>query len=198
MIGNRAGQADANSSTSPSRHRKGTATMDHQIDTEFLRSVLDYNPITGTFVWRHRADMPPNRNARFAGALAGSNDAYGYRRISINNCAFLAHRLAWQIFHGSAPIGEIDHKNRIKDDNRIGNLRLATHSQNQCNSGKYRNNTSGFKGVNFHRRAQKWRAYIQVDGRLKHLGYFRTPELAHVAYCNAAAEQHGEFAVRNA
>lgn len=79
-------------------------------------------------------------------------------------------------------------------DNRRANLRLATKSQNQMNRRIQRNNTSGFKGVHLFKRTGKFRAYIMVQGKEKHLGYFATAEEAHVAYVKAAVEIHGEFA----
>lgn len=89
----------------------------------------------------------------------------------------------------------VDHINHNPLDNRRCNLRLATRSQNQMNHRVQRNNTSGFKGVHLFKRTGKYRAYIMVMGKEKHLGYFVTAEEAHAAYCAAAAELHGEFAL---
>lgn len=62
------------------------------------------------------------------------------------------------------------------------------------NTGKRADNTSGYKGVTWDKREQKWRARIGKEGKRKHLGYFDTAEEAHEAYKNAAPEYHGEFA----
>ena len=88
----------------------------------------------------------------------------------------------------------VDHIDCDPLNNRRSNLRLATNSQNQWNSKRYRNNTSGFKGVSFHKNNNKWAANIQHNGKQRHLGNFDSPEEAHAAYCKAAEEFFGEFA----
>jgi len=94
-----------------------------------------------------------------------------------------------------APKGvEVDHINHETLDNRKSELRICTTSQNQHNAGKRADNTSGYKGVCWHKRCQKWYAQIMLNGKLKSLGYFDTPEAAHAAYCKAATELHGSFA----
>jgi hypothetical protein len=85
-----------------------------------------------------------------------------------------------------------DHKNLNRLDNRRLNLRPATDSQNQHNRSKYRNNTTGFKGVT--RCQGKFQARITVKGEQIFLGYYKTAEEAHAAYCLAAAEHHKQFA----
>jgi len=91
----------------------------------------------------------------------------------------------------------VDHINGDGLDNRRENLRLATNSQNQANSGIRRNNTTGYKGVSFHKTLGKWHATIMVKGKKKHLGYFDTPEEAAEAYNDAARKYFGEFAYLN-
>ncbi len=87
----------------------------------------------------------------------------------------------------------VDHVNGDKLDNTRENLRLATPQQNQCNQGIRKNNKSGYKGVSFHRAANKWQATISVNGKSIGLGLHLTPESAYEAYCTAAKEYHGEF-----
>ena len=89
---------------------------------------------------------------------------------------------------------QVDHVNSNGLDNRRSNLRLATASQNQHNQRRRCDNTSGFKGVYWHKERAKWRARIKLIGHHKHLGYFDTPEAAHAAYVEAANRFHGEFA----
>jgi len=89
---------------------------------------------------------------------------------------------------------EVDHKNTDKLDNRRENLRIATNQQNQYNKNKQSNNTSGFKGVCFHKKAQKFVASIKIDGKQKYLGCFATAVGAHEAYKRAAIQHRGEFA----
>lgn len=88
---------------------------------------------------------------------------------------------------------EIDHIDGDGLNNRRSNLRCATTAQNQYNQRLAAHNTSGFKGVSWHKRDKAWTANIKFDGRKRFLGYFSTPEDAHAAYCRASAELHGEF-----
>lgn len=88
---------------------------------------------------------------------------------------------------------ETDHVDGNGLNNTRANLRVCTRSQNAMNKGAYRNNTSGFKGVCFNKRKNKWQAQINIYGNQTHLGYFPTPELAYEAYCNACVTYHGDF-----
>ena len=88
---------------------------------------------------------------------------------------------------------DVDHIDGDGLNNRRSNLRLATKSQNTQNQRINRRNTSGFKGVSFHKSSGTWRAAIRMNRKRKHLGCFRTPEAAHAAYSAASAEYHGQF-----
>lgn len=89
-----------------------------------------------------------------------------------------------------APIGiQVDHKNGNTLDNRRSNLRLATNGQNRANSKP--SARSGFKGVYKH--WNRWRAGIRHNKKLKWLGVFESPEMAHEAYKKAASKLHGQF-----
>lgn len=92
---------------------------------------------------------------------------------------------------------EVDHINGNKLDNRRENLRLCTRAQNRRNNNMQMNNVSGFKGVSWAKRDQKWRAKIRVDGRTIHIGNFEDPKEAARAYDAKARELHGEFARTN-
>ncbi len=92
------------------------------------------------------------------------------------------------------PDTQVDHRNVNTLDNRNENLRIATASNNQQNKRKYKNNTSGYKGVVYAKRRGKWQAVIKINGKAKFLGYFATPESAFAAYTKAALELHCEFA----
>lgn len=91
-------------------------------------------------------------------------------------------------------VRQVDHINGDRLDNRKANLRICTHAENGRNRGAPRNNTSGFKGVHFHKQCRKWQAQIKIDGQKKHLGLFDSAEEAHAAYCLAADLLHGTFA----
>lgn len=95
---------------------------------------------------------------------------------------------------GEWPADEIDHINGDPFDNRWTNLRPATHMQNHSNRGKNRNNKSGFKGVSWHRGAQKWVAQIRSQNQVRYLGVFTDPHEAALVYRKAELEAFGEFA----
>ena len=157
------------------------------ITQELLQRRFDYKD--GHLIYKIKT-----ANCIKVGKVAGHlcNDT-GYIRIGIQGRLVGAHRLIWIYHNGDIPDSiEIDHSNNIKHDNRIENLRLATHSQNQFNTVKYKNNTSGYKGVYFCQ--NKWVAEIKINGKKKYLGRYDTPELASEAYKSAAEEYHKEFA----
>lgn len=154
-----------------------------------LHDILNYDHETGVFTWK----VGNKRNTK-AGDIAGNVTNGGYIRIWINGKTHAAHRLSWLYLYGAVPTQQIDHINGIKTDNRLSNLRLATHAQNQQNTKTYANNTSGFKGVTWSRWASKWVAQISIDGRQKRLGYFATAEDAYEVYCEASRRFHGSFA----
>jgi len=66
----------------------------------------------------------------------------------------------------------IDHIDRNRLNNLESNLRHVTVPQNLFNSGDWKHNTSGVKGVSWDRTLQKWRAYIQQDHTFVYLGHF--------------------------
>lgn len=90
--------------------------------------------------------------------------------------------------------GLIDHKNSVRTDNRITNLREASKSANSCNTNMKSDNTSGVKGVFWQKNRKKWLVQIQVNRELKYLGYFTSKEEAEAAARAAREEFHGEFA----
>ena len=159
-----------------------------------LRELVSYDPADGGLRWI----ASPNSRAP-AGSVAGSvwtnpRDGKQYRRIRIGSRLYRAHRLVWLHVKGEWPLGQLDHRDGDGLNNRIENLREATHAENQHNRGPYATNKSGFKGVCWHKRSRKWVAAIKVDGRQVHLGYFMDPEAAHSAYRVAAERLHGHFA----
>jgi hypothetical protein len=98
----------------------------------------------------------------------------------------------------NAPDGlHVDHVNGDPLDNREKNLRLATSAQNAWNRDKYKNNTTGFKGVACDKGRGKLRAQIRVNGKHIHLGWYDDPREAALAYDRAVRQYHGSFGCTN-
>lgn len=158
------------------------------IDVKNISDYLDYNSETGIFVWRVKTKTSN------VGDVAGNANWRGYVSIWIANKRYYAHRLAWAFCNGSWPIGDIDHINEDKSDNRIVNLRVASRSENMFNRGCNKNNTSGMKGVVFCKTTNRWRAQMMVNRKSVNIGRFKTREAAANAYMLKAQEIRGEFA----
>lgn len=126
--------------------------------------------------------------------LTDNGDYYGMRNEKIpgsrkNRCVLL-HRYICNPDKGMV----VDHINCSKLFNIGGNLRQATKSQNNVNSGRPKTNTTGYKGVQFHKRLGKWMSCTKFNKRVVTFGYFETKELAHIAYLKGIKKVHGEFA----
>lgn len=161
---------------------------------EELKKYLHYNPDTGIFTWVNRCKYGGVK----AGDIAGYQDKFGYCRIKLNNKNYRSHRLAWLYMTGLFPVDMIDHINSIKNDNRFINLREASNQENHFNVPKRRDNTSGYKGVSWHKGSNRWQANATIDKKYKHLGRFDIPELASQAYQEFCAKHHGEFYINEA
>jgi hypothetical protein len=154
-----------------------------KIDSTRLKELLHYDPSSGVFTW-----IVPKRGTKIS-KIAGCIFDGGYRKIKIDGKDYKAHRLAWLYVYGNWPIGQIDHKNLVKDDNRICNLRDVTASQNQQNQLlAMANNKLGVKGVS--KKRNKFRAAIGVGKKKIHIGTFDTIEDAKKAYEIEAAKLH--------
>jgi len=117
----------------------------------------------------------------------------GYKAVSINNQSYTAGRIIFLMFHGYIP-ERVCFIDRNPQNTRIENLRAATISQMKCGSKKRKDNNSGYKGVYFHCKTNKYIAQIQKHQKRYNLGYFDSPKEAYKAYCKAAKKLHGEFA----
>lgn len=151
-----------------------------------LRQLLAYDSTTGVFT-RLVALDPGGSAGEVAGTLQKST---GYRRVCVDGTVYRENRLAWLYVYERWPVAHIDHRNGVRDDNRIDNLREATRTVNSQNRRRaQRNNlSSGLLGVTAKR--DKWVASIRVDRRLRHLGTFATKEAAHQRYLQAKRALH--------
>lgn len=159
--------------------------MRSDLTAERLRLMLDYDQQTGVFTWKEK----PSKQV-IAGAEAGHLQAdQGYVVIKIRGVLHKAHRLAWLHVTGRWPAGVIDHRNGNKSDNSFTKLRDTTRAVNQQNQIRaHKNSSTGLLGVA--RDGDRYSARIRVHGRLRTIGRYSTPELAHAAYMVAKRELH--------
>jgi hypothetical protein len=160
-------------------------TLRNDLTRAQVAELLDYHPETGEFAWKNAGYKTQ------PGQLAGGINNRGYRCIRVAGHKYLAHRLAWLLSYGEWPLGILDHANGIRTDNRITNLREASHYQNCCNRRQRVDNLSGEKGVSA--APQGWRARINRHGKTVHLGYYKTIEEAAMVAAQARESMHGEF-----
>lgn len=115
----------------------------------------------------------------------------GYLSVSVLGRLYMYHRVIWLFHYGQFPVNQIDHINRIKNDNRIENLRDLHPFENAQNFyGVRKNNTSGARGVSLHKPTGLWYATIGLKGKRIKLGYFKDKAEAAKSYLDAAKKFH--------
>lgn len=119
-----------------------------------------------------------NRNNKILGYISKST---GYVAFTFNNTRYTAHRVIYEAFHNVKlqPHQQINHINRIKNDNRITNLEVVN---NQQNAQWTINRTGTFKGAQWNKTHNKWRAELKYNGENNFLGYYDTELEAGKAY----------------
>lgn len=153
-----------------------------------IGEYLRYDPDTGHVFW-----LRPPKLGMVGGERAGSLGPSGYRRITFLRASYAEHRVAWFLHHGRQPPEFIDHINRVRDDNRIANLREASFEQNRANRPSFRSLPKGVHRT--HGKRCPFFARIEAGGRSVYLGSFKTASEASAAYEAAAVRHYGEFAL---
>jgi hypothetical protein len=147
-----------------------------KIPIKYLRHKFHYDPDTGLFherfgdpisgifvLGRERFARKPGKNSYIG---CGVTNGHGL------HATVPAHVLAWALHHGEWPTDQIDHKNHVRSDNRIENLRVVTNLINSQNLSPRPNNKSGVMGVHWHVQSRKWMAKIKYQGRTIYLGTY--------------------------
>ena len=123
----------------------------------------------------------------------GGKDKEGYLTIGLYGKNYFMHRLIYLFFHGYLP-EIVDHIDGNRANNRIENLRPANSSTNAYNSKLNKNNTSGIKGVAWHKASRKWKASININKKHLYLGTYDTKEEAKKVVEKYRNEHHQQFA----
>ena len=148
-------------------------------DIQLLKERVSYCPNTGIIRWlKHTYPGRVNKIADYKGTS-------GYRRLSIGRKTWLSHRVAFALMTGKFPENDVDHINRIKDDNRWANLRdtdRSTNLLNQVNAQK--SSKTKLLGVSRYKVKQGYRyaANIVFRGKRIHIGCYPTDLQASEAY----------------
>jgi len=127
------------------------------------------------------------------GKKAGGINGKGYVYVRVKGIKYQAHRIIFFIERGYFP-ENIDHIDGNPSNNKIENLRPATRSQNMQNGAIPISNTSGFKGVCWHKRSNKWQVRLSLNNKNKHFGMFEDIEFADLVAQEARSLYHGEYA----
>lgn len=166
------------------------------ITKERVMELFVYSDKHHGLLYRQRNPEKMKKMHREVGSRAGYTHSRGYRHVAVDGVIYKEHILIWIYFNGSKDSSlQIDHKNKIRDDNRIDNLRIGTGFQNQQNRGRNKNNSSGYKGV--HKREGKWHVSIMCNRKTYRFGCFDCPKEAAMVYNKEVAKLHGEFANLN-
>jgi hypothetical protein len=157
----------------------------NELTPVFLHGLFDY--VDGELFYR------VSRGHIKKGAMAGTVRKDGRKQTIINGKHYLNHRLVFLMHHGYLP-EFIDHINGNPRDNRLENLREATRVENAWNKKMQHNNTSGIKGVCWHKQSEKWDVRITVGAKRIGLGRFVDIELAELVAVEGRDKYHKEFA----
>lgn len=176
---------------------------DSKPSIQMLRECVTYNAATGALTWLHRPEShfsspraAASWNTRFGGKpVLKRNRGYVVVCITVGGVESysLGHRVAWALTTGAWPEHEVDHRSRIRDDNRWDNLRPADHLRNQWNKGIGARNKTGVKGVHVHSQNGTFIAQIKDGDRTRHIGSFNDLGSAAAAYRSAEVKAHGQF-----
>lgn len=153
---------------------------------ERIREVLSYDGTTGLLTWKPRVPDPMRLdavrteretrawNTKHAGRTAGGTHGR-YMAVQLDNLLIMAHRVAWALYTGAWPTGEIDHQDGDPTNNRIANLRDVSRAQNMQNKAAYTSPSGLPLGMHYLPNG-KVHLRVQMNGNRVSIGTFTTVE----------------------
>jgi len=159
--------------------------MPSNMTQEYAHSLFEYKD--GNLYWKVR--KAPHVKI---GAKVGSPEVNGYETVYVDGRNWRIHRLVFLMQHGYLP-KVLDHINGDRKDNRIENLREASHQTNAYNQNMKRNNVSGIKGVSWNNDRQKWAVRVNHNKKT-YQRYVQDLELAELVAIEMRSKLHGDYA----
>jgi hypothetical protein len=138
------------------------------IDQQTVKRLFYYDAESGMLIWRNGngRNVKPWQEAK-------ASNGQGYYSVKIDGNSYRVHRLIWLYVYGNFPEKDIDHKNRIRNDNRLCNLRDVSRTDNCQNISLPNHNKSGHMGVSWIRSHNCCTVYVKVNKKNKWLGYYK-------------------------
>jgi hypothetical protein len=162
------------------------------ITQEYLQKHFYYND--GMLYRKHNV---ANNKVKAHEAAGRKHKAKGYYRICIENKRYPLHVMIYLYHYGFIPT-VIDHIDCNIDNNRIENLRAVTHTWNNTNKKRQKNNSSGIKGISIYPKYNRIHAQIQIHRKKIHKTFVPISEENMTLAKNWLNEQreklHGEYA----
>ena len=154
-------------------------------DENLIRKKIEYKD--GVLYWAVRTGGIEK------GTEAGYKGRDGYWRVRVAGHRLLSHRLIFFLHYGYFPY-QVDHINRVCDDNRIENLRECTDLQNRRNCDYLEPGKTVARNIGWRKDKQKYRVRLRVNGKELHLGHYDDLELAELVASEARNKYYGEWA----
>jgi hypothetical protein len=156
------------------------------LSKEMLNELFEYRD--GEIYYK--VSRSRNKAGSKAGTYRNHDNAY---QVIINGKHYLTHRIVFMMHHGYLP-QFVDHIDRNRSNNKIENLREATHSQNAHNSAIRKDSKTGIKNVSWNKVDKSWKVRIQANNTRITIGQFKDFELAELVAMEARHKYHGEYA----
>lgn len=148
---------------------------------EELNELFTYDSDAGLLYWK----IKPAPGVRRGSPAGYVDSSVGYHCIKLRGVKYRSHNLIWVMHYGAIPQGlEVDHRDHIRSNNRLSNLRLLNRAQQTINT--FSRGFSKKKG----RIRKPWCSQHQAAGKSFHLGYFECALIARLRYEREIESRH--------